>query len=236
MRPFYPSKVTLLLPKREAYCQTTLIFPNGPNGKNLWKKPSHHQYIGEDDNWKVRWVAVQALQNRQDLSLDTVNAITGRLEDEGWSVRQAAVEALQNRQDLSLDTMNAIAELLEDVHKYFRRAAVKALQNQQDLSLDTVNAIAGRLEHENWNVQRAAFEALRNRQSLSLDTVNQYMGSLYRHLLEKSFGEHWNWCIADTSSSIVFDIHGVIFNFKGQQDHLRNTIHNIQKELGHPCN
>ena len=45
MRPFYSSKVTLLLPKGEVYCQVTLIFPNGPNGKILWKKPSHHRYI-----------------------------------------------------------------------------------------------------------------------------------------------------------------------------------------------
>ena len=45
MRPFYSSKVTLLLPKGEVYCQETLIFPDGPNGKISWKKASHHRYI-----------------------------------------------------------------------------------------------------------------------------------------------------------------------------------------------
>lgn len=66
----------------------------------------------EDEHWRVRWAAVEALQNQQDLSSEIVNTITARLEDEDSDVRKAAVKALQNRQDLSLEIVDQYMESL----------------------------------------------------------------------------------------------------------------------------
>lgn len=121
-----------------------------------------------------------------------------------------AIQVLQNQQDLSLDIMNVITEWLKNEDWHVQKAAAEALQNQQDLSLGTVNAIAEWLENEDVNVQQAAIQVLQNQQDLSLDCVNQYMGSLYQILLERSFGEHLNWNIADTTSSILLDRKSVV--------------------------
>ncbi|EYE98763.1 ARM repeat-containing protein [Aspergillus ruber CBS 135680] len=130
----------------------------------------------EDNDQRVQWAAVKALQNRQDLSPDIVKSIAERLEHEDSGIRRAAVEALQNQKGLSLEIVSAIAGRLEDEDWHVKWAAVEALQNQQDLSPEIVNAIAGRLEDNNQCVQWAAVKTLENQHDLSLNIMNAIGG------------------------------------------------------------
>lgn len=126
----------------------------------------------EDNDRRVQWAATKALQNQQDLRLETVSDIAGRLEHRNSDVRLAAVEALQNQHNLIPEIMDTITERLEDENPHVQRAAVEMLQNQRDLSSEIMSAIAGRLKHDDSGVRRAAVEALQNQQVVSPETVS----------------------------------------------------------------
>jgi HEAT repeat protein len=112
-----------------------------------------------DDDWEVRWNAVEALRKIGDLR--AVMPLPKVLTDRVGIVRKAAIDALARFKDAR--AVGPLAQVLKDELLYFRSAAAEALEEIGALSSDLlveINRIHAEIEEDNLVRWRRSNESL----------------------------------------------------------------------------
>lgn len=91
----------------------------------------------EDEDWKVRHAAVNALsQLGASQAAPHSDAVARRLADEQWYVRHAALQLLEKLGPVAAPHASGVAHLLGDKHREVRQAASAALAQLQHVSAE----------------------------------------------------------------------------------------------------
>ncbi|GFP58021.1 hypothetical protein TASIC1_0009035800 [Trichoderma asperellum] len=120
----------------------------------------------EDEDWRVREAAAEALGGRLVLPDEILKAVAARLEDEKSSIRQVTARALGQRLSLPSEILKAVVARLEDEDWLVREAAAGALGQRLTLPDEILKAVAARLEDERWFVRNTTVRTLGQRLTL----------------------------------------------------------------------
>ncbi|KAF9345368.1 hypothetical protein BGX26_003226 [Mortierella sp. AD094] len=144
----------------------------------------------QDEDWRLRNTAVNALGNQLTLPESTLQALIGALQDENWSVRYSAAKALENQLTLPESTLqaligalqdedgSALTGALQDEDRDVRRLSAYALRKQPTLPESTLQALIGALQDEDGSVRSSAARALRNQSTMPASTLQALIGAL----------------------------------------------------------
>ena len=114
----------------------------------------------EDEDWRVRYAAVELLDLLGIKDRDVVMKIVEKLEHKDSNVRSAAVDALGKLGIRDRDVVMKIVDRLEDEDWGVQREAVEALGKLDIRDRDVVMKLVEKLEHKDSWVRGAAVEAL----------------------------------------------------------------------------